>query len=236
MTEINNFTKESVSKGLSFNEVVRLRKACRRFLPRPVALETITSVLEDAQQSPSNCNTQPWSTHIVSGKKLEELSEAILQAKKAEDISLDFSFDENHFYGRYAERQKAQGKVYYESIGVAREDKEARKAASDYGCRFFGAPHVAFLFMPSFGDNVRVAGDLGMYGQTFLLSLVDHGLAGIPMTALAFFADTIRQTLHISDEFNLLFGMPFGYADLNAPGAEIKLGRDEISRNVIFHQ
>jgi nitroreductase len=90
--------------------------------------------------------------------------------------------------------------------------------------------------MPSFGDNVRVAGDLGMYGQTFLLSLVDHGLAGIPMTALAFFADTIRQTLQISNEFNLLFGMPFGYADLNAPGAEIKLGRDEISRNVIFHQ
>lgn len=40
----------------------------------------------------------------------------------------------------------------------------------------YGAPHVALLFMPSFGDNVRVGGDMGIYGQTFWLSLTAHCL------------------------------------------------------------
>ena len=50
---------------------------------------------------------------------------------------------------------------------------------------FFNAPHVALLFMPSFGDNVRVGSDIGMYGQTFLLSLAARGRGGIPQTSLA---------------------------------------------------
>ena len=219
-----------------FQQVVRLRKACRKFKPTPVARETILSVLEDAQQSPSNCNTQPWRTHVVSGEKLKALSAALLQAYEAEAFTPDFSFDVDHFYGRYGERQQEQGKAYYESMGVAREDKAGRKAAVEFGYQFFGAPHVAFLFLPSFGDHVRVAGDIGMYGQTFLLSLVDHGLAGIPMTSLGYFADLIRNVLGVSDEFKLLFGIPFGYADEEAPGADFKLGRDPLSSSVVFHQ
>jgi nitroreductase len=220
--------------GRSFKEVVRLRKSCRGFLSESVSNEVITSVLEDAQQAPSNCNTQPWSTHIVSGTK--ELSAAIFTAHNAQHYTPDFSFDIDHFYGSYATRAKAQGQAYYEGLGVARGDQEGRKAAADQNLSFFNAPHAAFLFMPSFGDNVRVAGDIGMYGQTFLLSLTDHGLAGIPQTYLGSFAGTIREALGISDEFKLLFGISFGYADPDAPGNSIKLGRDAISSSVTFHQ
>jgi nitroreductase len=119
---------------------------------------------------------------------------------------------------------------------VAKGDQAGRKEAANKGLSFFGAPHVAFLFMPSFGDNVRVAGDIGMYGQTFLLSLVNHGLAGVPQTHLGYFAQTIRDALNISDEFKMLFGISFGYADPDAPGNTIKLGRDPLSKSVTFHQ
>lgn len=228
-------TQPQERESLPFAQVVRLRKSCRGFLPTPVSGAIIQSVLDDARQAPSNCNTQPWVTHIVAGEKLRELSAAIVAADAAGEYTLDFSFDAQDYYGRFSERQKEQGKAYYEGLGIARADKAGRKVAEIMNYNFFGSPQAAFLFMPSFGDNVRVAGDIGMYGQTFLLSLTDHGLAGIPQTSLASFAATIRQVLGISEEFKLLFGISFGYPDPAASGNAIKLGRDPLATNVFFH-
>lgn len=220
----------------TFKEVLRLRKSCRGFLARSVPDNMITSVLEDAQLAPSNCNTQPWEVHIVSGDKLKELSEALLQANKAGKFSPDFSFDTNEYHGRYQERYFNLGKLNYEAYGIKREDRAGRNEVSNLNYKFFNAPHIAIPFMPSFGDNVRVGGDIGMYGQTFLLSLTAHGLAGIPQTALGFFAGTIREVLNVPDELKMLFGISFGYADPEAPGNSFRLGRDPITGNVTFHQ
>jgi len=228
---------EEIQQGTpTFKEVLRLRQSCRGFLETPVPDDMITSVLEDAQLAPSNCNTQPWETHIVSGEKLKELSEALLRENKAERFSPDFSFDMDQYYGRYKERYFNLGKTMYEAFNVKRDDKEGRKDVSDLNYKFFNAPHLAIPFMPSFGDNVRVGGDIGMYGQTFLLSLTAHGLAGIPQTSLGFFARTIREILNVPQELKMLFGISFGYPDPTAPGNSFKLGRDPITSNVIFHQ
>jgi nitroreductase len=101
-----------------FKEVLRQRTSCRGFLETPVADNILTSVLEDAQLAPSNCNTQPWETHIVSGDKLKELSEALLRENKAERFSPDFSFDLNDYHGRYQERHFNLGKTMYEAFDV----------------------------------------------------------------------------------------------------------------------
>ena len=220
----------------AFKEVLRLRKSCRGFLDTPVPDDIITSVLEDAQLAPSNCNTQPWDTHIISGDKLKELSEALLNDNNLEKFSPDFSFDVDEYHGRYQQRYFNLGKTNYEAYGIKRDDRKGRKEVSDLNYKFFNAPHIAIPFMPSFGDNVRVGGDIGMYGQTFLLSLTAHGLAGIPQTSLGFFAGTIKEILNVPNELKMLFGISFGYADPNSPGNSYKLGRDPISSNVIFHQ
>ncbi|WP_406567337.1 nitroreductase family protein [Chryseobacterium kimseyorum] len=47
----------------------------------------------NAQQSPSNCNTQPWVVHIVSGKKLRQLSQALHDANTTGNFNLNFTFD-----------------------------------------------------------------------------------------------------------------------------------------------
>lgn len=222
--------------NFTFQEVLRLRKSCRGFLETKVPDDLITSVLEDAHLAPSNCNTQPWETHIISGDKLRELSEALLRENNAQRFTPDFSFDTDEYHGRYKERYFNLAKTHYEGFGIKREDQEGRKEVSDLNYKFFNAPHLAIPFMPSFGDNVRVGGDIGMYGQTFLLSLTAHGLAGIPQTALGFFAGTIRGILNVPEELKMLFGISFGYADPTAPGNSFKLGRDPIGSNVIFHQ
>ena len=219
----------------SFHDVVRDRHSVRNFLPTPIPDTLIRAVLEDAQLAPSNCNTQPWQIHIVSGAMRDALSKAILADDAAGQLTPDFSFDLHDFHGVYGERAKAQGAGYYQAIGVAREATEDRRTAARLNLDFFGAPHVALLFMPAFGDNVRVAGDIGMYGQTFLLSLTAHGLGGIPQTMLGFYADTIRKVLGIDPSMKMLFGISFGYPDAAHAANRYRIEKASIEDSVIFH-
>lgn len=225
-----------MSESMLFSDVVRKRHSMRNFFPHPVKEEILHSVLEDAQLSPSNCNTQPWQTHIVSGSKKEALSKALLAADEAGQVTPDFSFGIDDFSGIYRERYKEQGAAYYQAIGVKRDDYDLRRKASRRNLEFFGAPHVALLFMPEVGDNVRVAGDIGMYAQTLLLSLTAHGLGGVPQTALGFYSATIRKELGIDSSLKLLFGISFGYPDMGHPANKYRINKAPISESVAFHQ
>ncbi len=225
----------AASATLSLEETVRTRRSYRGFLPTPVPDAVLQEVLQDAQNAPSNCNTQPWHTHIVRGAKLAELSEAMHSDNDAGRHTPDFSFDMDEYVEPYLGRQKAQGKAYFEAMNVMRADMDGRHRAAARNLSFFGAPQVALLFMPSFGDNVRVGGDIGMYGQTFLLSLAARRLGGIPQTMLGFFAGTVRELLAIPETQKLLFGISFGYPDEEAPGNRVRMDRVPVSESVTFH-
>lgn len=220
---------------LSFDEAAKARRSIRSFHSMPVSDVLIGKVLEDAQRAPTNCNTQPWHTHIVSGKTRDEMSVRLHEANAAGRLSPDFSWDEQAFTDRYGERRREHGKLYYENLGVMREDQEARRVAGALNFSVFNASRVALLFMAAIGDSVRVAGDLGMYGQTFLLSLAARGLGGVPQTVLGLHAGTIREVLGVPDELKLLFGISFGYPDEQAPANRSRMGRDTLSASVTFH-
>jgi nitroreductase len=220
---------------LSFAETVRRRHSVRAFLSDPVPGAVIRDVLEDAQRAPSNCNTQPWIVHIVSGAKRDRLSAALVAAVGAGKYSKDFSFDVADYSGRCRERQMEQGKAYHEALSVERDDTAERQRAGMANYTFFNAPHVALLFMPEIGDNVRAAADVGMYAQTLLLALVARGLGGVPQTSLGMFADTIRDVLGLPAELKFLFGISFGYPDKAAKANQLAMRRDPIAANVTFH-
>ncbi|MNR56312.1 hypothetical protein D3C85_1768600 [compost metagenome] len=74
-----------------------------------------------------------------------------------------------------------------------------------------------------------------MYAQTLLLSLAAHGFAGTPQTVLGFYPHTIREALNVSDEFKLLFGISFGYADPSSPAQRIDVGRARLEESVVLH-
>lgn len=221
--------------NISFKDVVLQRHSTRGFLPDPIPRNTLKEILQEAQYSPSNCNTQPWSIHIVSGDKLNELSSLLLNAFRQNNYTLDFSFDINDYPDIYKQRAVEQGGRYYQALGVARSDSLTRREIVERNVHFFGAPHVAFLFFPSVGDNVRVASDIGMYAQTLLLSLTAHGYAGVPQTILGTFADTIRKALDISHELKLLFGISFGIADKSHASSHYQEGRIPIEESIIWY-
>lgn len=234
MSQCDEILMQSDSTA-SFRDLLQARRSIRSFLPDPVPEEVVASVLEDAQCAPSNCNTQPWQVHIVSGQTRDVLSQAMLEAHEAGNLSLDFSFSADDVHGVYGERLRQQGAAYYQALGIPREALAERKTAALRNLSFFGAPHAAFLFMPVFGDGVRVAGDMGMYGQTFLLSLAAHGLGGVPQTVLGMHADTIRKVLGIDPSLKLLFGISFGYPDFTSAANAYRIDKIPVNESVVFH-
>lgn len=89
--------------------------------------------------------------------------------------------------------------------------------------------------MPLVGDGVRVASDIGMYAQNFLLSLTARGLAGVPQTLLGMFAGPVREILGVGDDMKLLFGISFGYADASALSASVRIERAPLTESVQLH-
>ncbi|MFF5864382.1 nitroreductase family protein [Pseudomonas sp. NPDC012596] len=218
-----------------FQRLVRTRRVARQFLPTPVNRALLDALLMDAQHSPSNCNTQPWVVHVVSGATRDVLSKALRAADARGDLTPDFEFDMQSYTGVHAQRAQSSGRARYEAINVARDDRPGRLAAMQHNLSFFDAPHVALLFMPRIHDYVRSASDVGMYAQTFLLSLHARGLAGIPQTLLGLYAQTIREVLGIEEEMKLMFGISFGYADPQSPANFVAVGRAPLCESVTQH-
>lgn len=220
-----------------FSEIAQSRHSVRKFKSEPLAPQDIRGVLEDAQTAPSNCNTQPWAVHVVSGSVRDRLAKELIKAEEEGRYSSDFTFSYADFgEGAYLERAHHHAATMYGSMGIERSDKAGRRDVILDNLDFYGAPHVAFLFMPQFGDGVRAAGDIGMYAQNFLLSLAARGLGGIPQTALGSYADTVREFLGIPQELKLLFGISFGYADEAAPGNSFRMSRASLRDSIVLHE
>ena len=217
----------------AFSTVVRERRSLRAFLPDPIPATELTAIFEDAARAPSNCNTQPWVVHVVSGAKLEELRETLPGEFLAGRISMDFPYD-GVYEGVYKTRQHAAAHALYNAMGIPREDKASRQEAFMRNFTFFDAPHVAFLFLPEpFG--LREACDLGMFAQTLMLALTARGFGSCPQTALGFQADQLRAALAVDPSHKLMFGISFGYPDPQAAANQCVTERASLDDFVIFH-
>jgi nitroreductase len=217
----------------AFDAIVDSRASLRAFLPRQVEQDLLDRIFTVAQRAPSNCNTQPWITHVVSGAKLESLREQMPDRFMSGNFSMDFPYD-GAYDGVYKERQHAAAQALYDSVSIAREDKAARHEQFMRNFTFFDAPHVAFLFLPEpFG--LREAADLGMYAQTLMLAFTAHGLGSCPQTALSFQADYVREQLGVDASNKLLFGISFGYPDPDAPANACRTDRAALADSVFFH-
>ena len=217
----------------TFLNIVANRRSMRAFKPDPVPRAVIEAVMGGAQQAPSNCNTQPWFVHVVTGDTLEQLRATLPTQFAAGEVALDFPYD-GQYDGVYKERQYASATALYDALGISRDEKAARNEWFMRNFTFFDAPAVAFFTLPSrFG--LREACDLGMYAQTVMLGLVAHGLGSCPQTSLGFMANVIRPALGLGDHEKLMFGLSFGYPT-EAPVNQVQTERAALRDAVTFHE
>jgi hypothetical protein len=222
---------ESLAQAIE--EIINARRSVRGFLPTPVPRDTIAKIFTLAQRTPSNCNTQPWITHVVSGEKLEILRQKIPENTMMGKMTLDYPYS-GKYDGVYKERQYDAAAQMYSAVGIGREEKQKRMEVFMRNYHFFNAPHVAFLFLPE-PFSLREAADVGMYAQTLMLTLTAFGLGSCPQTSLGFHADLVRAVLDVNPVNKLLFGISFGYEDKNDPINSTRMGRAGLADTTFFH-
>ncbi|MGE0231572.1 MAG: nitroreductase [Flavobacteriaceae bacterium] len=222
-------------KVMTFDEVVRNRRSVRGFLPKEVPMETMREIFELAQLAPSNCNIQPWITHVVSGESLKQLGNKLVEAAKAgREPDPDWPADKK-FPGVYRERQIDAAVRLYGNMGVARHDVEGRQAAYLRNQMFFDAPHAVFIFMLGMFD-AREAVDLGIYAQNLMLSMTSRGVDSCAQGALGLYASIVREHLGLEPDLQILFGISFGYEDPAVAANRTRTGRATVDEHIIFHR
>lgn len=209
------------------------RHSVRGYLDKEVPQQTLERIFEIAQQTPSNCNVQPWKVYVASAELKDRLRQQMVEKTVAGvEPNPDYPYRGN-FKDEYRRRQVDCAVALYSKMGIGRDDKAGRMRAVLRNFEFFDAPHIAFLGMNSeFGTTVAV--DVGMYAQTLMLTMVAFGLHSCPMGTMRNFPDLVREAFNIQDDTLILFGIAFGYEDPTVSANETRITRDAISANVVF--
>lgn len=214
-------------------DALQKRVSTRGFIDKPVPREIIDDIFTRAQRAPSNCNTQPWHTYVVSGETKDALKEKLL-AELMAGKKPNPDFEWNIYYeGELKERQYDSANVLYTAMGVERTDRQARQMSMARNWTFFDAPHAIFFTMPKY-LGVMGAVDLGIYAQSLALLMTEQGLSCCFQGALGQFPDPVHELLDIPDSHGILFGMSFGYADAEAPANKAIPGRVDLDTAVSF--
>ncbi len=219
---------------MSLDEALARRRSVRGYRPDPVPDATIREIFSMAQAAPSNCNVQPWISHVVSGEALVRLGQAMVAASQ-DGIAPDPDFRADRgFEGVYRERQIDAAVQLYGAMGIDRHDRPRRDWAYRRNLEFFGAPHAVFIFMPGAFEE-REAVDLGIYTQTLMLAMVSRGVSNCAQGALSLYPSIIREHLGVSADNRLLLGISFGYEDETVAANAARTGRAPLDVAVRFH-
>ena len=201
---------------MEFEELVRNRYSCRKFLPGAVPRPVIEKILDLAQQTPSWCNVQPWQVLLVSGAAVAGFRESLLaHAASGHPSKPDFAFP-LRYEGIYRERRKVCGVQLYQALSIGRENREGAERQRLENFRFFDAPHVALITTE---EDLGVYGavDCGLYVANFMLAAKNFGVDSIAQAALASYPDFIRSRFDLPSNRKLVCGISFGYADADHP-------------------
>ncbi len=218
---------------MSVTDVVQSRVSCRGFKSDPVDESVLRDIFTAAQQSPSNCNVQPWQVLVVSGKKKDELKNQLIknvmtQGKPNPDFNWKVGYE-----GIHRDRQFGSAAALYGAMDIGREDKTKRQMAMLKNWAFFDAPHVAFFTMDKYLD-IMGAVDMGIYAQTLTLLLQEQGISSCMQGALGQFPDPVKAMFELPEERGILFGMSFGYADEKVPANAARTEREVLESSVVF--
>jgi len=218
---------------MSLSETLTQRSSVRAFTSQAIPQQQLNEIFSLAQQAISNCNVQPWQTMVVSGETRDKLKKAFM-ATLMSGAKPNPDFDWNPRYeGEHRQRQFGSANVLYSAMGIEREDKKARQSALIKNWSFFDAPHAVFFCMEKY-LGIMGAVDLGVYAQTLSLIMQEQGISSCMQGALGQFPDPVRQTLNLSENTGVLFGMSFGYKDDNAAANKARTSRVELAQAVNF--
>lgn len=207
-------------------QAITERHSTRMFVPdKPVPAELVQEALDLAMRAPSNSNIQPWHVVLASGPARDRLVAALLKEAKSAPPKVPVLPE------AFAHMRSDLGKLVYGSMGIAREDKDARAQAVLRNWEFFKAPLAGIVCMHRDLDYVDAMG-VGMFLQTLLLALTARGLGTCVQVSIAGYPGIVRDQLNISEDMRVLCGLAIGYPDPAFPANNLWVPRNPTDSNV----
>ncbi len=225
---------------MDVRDAVATRFSCRAFLDTPVPEPFVRDILARAARAPSGGNLQPWRVYALAGDALRSLK-AEVAAKIAAHPELlprgegaEYPIYPPELKEPFFTRQRVVGRMLYDAIGVAREDRPGRIRQYARNFEFFGAP-VGLFFTIDRSLGSPQWSDLGMYIQTVMLLARAHGLHTCGQEAWTHWHKTVSAFLGLPDDHILFCGLALGHADPDAPINNWRAPREPLESFAIFH-
>jgi nitroreductase len=200
---------------MDVRDAVAARRSVRGFLDTPVDLEVVRQLVVEAARAPSGGNLQPWHVDIVAGATMTRLKTTMANLQAAGKFeAAEYDIYPRELVDPYRTRRFAVGMALYETMGIAREDADARAVEFRRNFQFFGAPVALFMTVDRRMGPPQWS-DCGMFLQSFMLLAVEAGLATCAQECWAIYPETVRAFLGTPAERMLFCGMAVGYEDTN---------------------
>ncbi len=217
---------------MDFSQTMASRRSIRSFQQKDVDDAVLNALLNEALESPSSSNSQPYKIAIAQGEKARVLGQALLakyqQANMLSKQSLwhkliaaikggvlpdgDFKTILGKYPGEFQQRRVDTGKGLYKVLGIERHDKKARDEQMAKNFYFYDAPVAMFFFIhPGMTHTALV--DLGIFMQSLMLGATARGLGTCAEGALGMWRSPLEQHFDIPSEYKLVCGLALGYPD-----------------------
>ena len=213
---------EAVADGgrqRAVEEVIAQRRSVRAFLPTPVSLDEVESLLQLAARSPSGSNTQPWQVHVLMGDSLKRVTGAIEAAyndpARAAQAITEPGYYPEQWFEPFQARRKELGVALYQLLGIGRSERERMHAQQGRNYRFFDAPvGLIFTIDRRLGQGSWL--DCGMFMQTLMIAAKARGLDTCAQAAFNAYHAVIAEQLSLPEHERVVCGMALGHADPQA--------------------
>lgn len=216
----------------ALERLLMARHSCRGFRSDPVPRELIERILTLAQRAASWCNAQPWRVFVTEAAATDRFRAALVVHAAANPAKPDIAFP-REYRGVHLQRRRECGFQLYESVGIARGDRDASARQTLENFRLFGAPHVAIVTTDE-ALGTYGAIDCGAYVADFMLAAQSLGVATIPQAALAGYSPFIREFVALPADRQIVCGISFGYEDADHPANQFRTSRAPLSEAVTW--
>lgn len=191
---------------MDFTEVVNRRHSTRDFTDRPVESTVLRKIVQEAQQSASWANAQPWQVVIATGETLKQIREHHRQMSQ-QGIAGNADLTVAH---RTEWPQGAQQNIATWNTAFSQHLRQVGNGAGNFQDNLFNATAVAYLTLKRPVNEWEVF-DLGAFAQLLALSATNRGVQSIPAYELIKYPDMLRQLLGMDASNRFIMGIALGY-------------------------
>jgi nitroreductase len=221
---------------MKVSEALHSRRSIRAFTDRAVDEALLREILTTAGRAPSGGNLQPWKISALSGQPLAQLKTAMSERLKTKPMpdKIEYPIYPDPLPALHKQARNDLSEAMYAAVGIARENKVGRMQFITGNFQCWGAPVVLFCYINRHFGSAQWS-DLGMYLQSVMLLLREHGLDSCPQEAWSMYHGTVRAYTNMPDEQLLFCGLSIGYADTEAPVNQFRNDRFALDQFAEFH-